>query len=369
VVRVGIQADDLTGACDTGAAFAARGLATLVLLPDTAMPAAMPEALVLDTESRAAAPAEARARARAAALRLTAGPVALLYKKVDSTLRGSVAAELAGVLEGAARHQAVLAPAFPAQRRTLVDGLLRVGDRVVTETALAGDPAFPPTGASVLALLGADGPHPVGLVPLATVRRGQPAVTARLRRHAGVVACDAERDADLDVLAAATADSTVVLAGSAGFAAALAAHVGTGPRPPVPRLRRPLLVVSGSAHPASREQVARLAARGGTTLLAAPAAPASAPAEREVIGRRLAEAARDAIDRTAPATLLLTGGETAYSVCRALAAAGLELAGELEPGLAVGTLVGGPCAGLTVVTKAGAFGDADALVRVWESTK
>ncbi|MGH7266258.1 MAG: four-carbon acid sugar kinase family protein, partial [Candidatus Rokuibacteriota bacterium] len=49
---VGIQADDLTGACDTGAPFAARGLQTLVLLGDAALPSTLPDVLVLDTETR-----------------------------------------------------------------------------------------------------------------------------------------------------------------------------------------------------------------------------------------------------------------------------------------------------------------------------
>ena len=63
----------------------------------------------------------------------------------------------------------------------------------------------------------------------------------------------------------------------------------------------------------------------------------------------------------------MTGGETAIAVLRALGASGLRLAGEIEPGLALGTLAGGPFDGLVVMTKAGGFGDADALVRAWEA--
>ncbi|MGH7267274.1 MAG: nucleotide-binding domain containing protein, partial [Candidatus Rokuibacteriota bacterium] len=70
--------------------------------------------------------------------------------------------------------------------------------------------------------------------------------------------------------------------------------------------------------------------------------------------------------RGGPATLLLTGGETAASVCRALGATGLALRGELEPGLAVAALADGPFAGLVVVTKAGGFGDAETLARIHE---
>src|SRR3972149_3085955 len=62
-----------------------------------------------------------------------------------------------------------------------------------------------------------------------------------------------------------------------------------------------------------------------------------------------------------PSAPHLTGGETAYSVCRALGADGIALAGEVEPGLAIGTLLGGPFAGLAVITKAGGFGDPETL--------
>jgi uncharacterized protein YgbK (DUF1537 family) len=84
---------------------------------------------------------------------------------------------------------------------------------------------------------------------------------------------------------------------------------------------------------------------------------------------RLANLARDRIERSRPGALLLTGGETAIAVLKALGAGGLRLAGEIEPGVALGALVGGPFAGLGLVTKAGGFGDAETLVRVWEAAR
>ena len=75
------------------------------------------------------------------------------------------------------------------------------------------------------------------------------------------------------------------------------------------------------------------------------------------------------MDAARPGTLLLTGGETAVAVCRALETASLRLDGEVEPGLARGALLDGPFAGLAVVTKAGGFGDPDTLVRVWEACR
>ena len=363
----GIQADDLTGACDTGAGFAARGLETLVLLPGAPVPEVSPEVLVLDTESRRMAPSEARAVARAATARLAAAGTRLVYKKVDSTLRGPVAAEIQGALEGSGRRAVLLAPAFPAQGRVVVDGLVRVEGRLASETAVASDPTFPVTGACVLALLGLGGPYPVGTLPLATVRAGADTVGAQLDRWLevtpGSLVADAETDADLAVLAGEVAARPMLLAGSAGLAGALARRLPPGSAPAGSGLAGPLLAVAGSAHPVTRAQAERLRGHATARILAAPRDPA---ADRDAVVAGLADAARAALAAGGVGTLLLTGGETALAVCRAIGATGIRLRGEVEPGLAWGRLVGGAWAGLSVVTKAGGFGDPETLVRVAE---
>ena len=370
---VGIQADDLTGACDTGAPFAARGLDTLVVVHGDGppiLPSPTPTVLVIDTESRQRPIEDARQRARWSGRTLRAGSPTVLYKKVDSTLRGHVAAEIDGMLGGAGLETALLSPAFPAQHRTVVDGCLLVDDRPAHETPIALDPAFPRTGASVLGLLAAEGVRPVASLPLATVRRGREAVARRLERSvpgSRVLVADAESHADLSVLADAGRDCPLLLAGSAGLAAALARRETCAMTDRPSRPRRPLLVAAGSAHPATREQLTRLGRRDGLAVIAPPADDGAVdPARRRETVDRLADAARTRVDRERPGGLLLTGGETAIAVLRALGATGVRLAGQLEPGLALGVLAGGPFDGLVVITKAGGFGDPEVLVRTWE---
>jgi uncharacterized protein YgbK (DUF1537 family) len=376
-MMVGIQADDLTGACDTGAPFAVRGLDTLVVVHDGEDPPAWTgtsaDVLVIDTETREQSAEEARERARAAGAALKAGSPRVLYKKVDSTLRGCVAAEIDGMLEGSGLGLALLTPAFPAQRRTVIDGCVRVDGRLADETPIARDPAFPRTGASVLGLLVAGGVRPIAALPLTTVRRGGDAVAARLEclgwTGGRVLAVDAETDADLSVLAEVARGRPILLAGSAGLATALAEREIPGPagvRRVLPR--RPLVVVAGSAHPATRAQLSRLSHRAGLDVLAPPERQGvDDPVRRRETVARLADAARLRIEHGRPGAILLTGGETAIAVLRTLGASGLRLAGEIEPGLALGTLAGGPFDGLVVMTKAGGFGDADALGRAWEA--
>jgi uncharacterized protein YgbK (DUF1537 family) len=129
-------------------------------------------------------------------------------------------------------------------------------------------------------------------------------------------------------------------------------------------------VVAGSAHPATRAQVERLGRREGLDVLTPPSTEATDdPRRRRETAAHLGDAARARVERSEPGALLVTGGETAIAVLGALGARGLSLAGELDPGVAVGTIVGGPFDGLAVVTKAGGFGDEETLVRVWEATR
>ena len=62
--------------------------------------------------------------------------------------------------------------------------------------------------------------------------------------------------------------------------------------------------------------------------------------------------------------LLLSGGDTASLVCRALAVDSIRLVDEVTTGIPFGVLRGGLADGRTVATKSGAFGNMDALVRV-----
>jgi D-threonate/D-erythronate kinase len=375
---VGIQADDLTGACDTAAPFAVRGLATLVVVQDgdghVPAPGSDPGAdvLVIDTETREQPAEIARERTRRAGGLLRARQPAVLYKKVDSTLRGQVGAELDGMLDGTGLGTALLAPAFPAQGRTVVDGRLLVHGRPSEETPIARDPTFPRTGASVLALLAAGGVRPAAALSLATLRRGHAAVASQIERFASTggraLASDADTASDLAVLAETARAATVLVAGSAGLATALARREACAAAGRLAPPRRPLLVVAGSANPVTRGQVSRLGTRAELTVVAPPDDSRDRdPVRRRETVERLAADARNQVERARPGAILLTGGETAIAVLRALDAGGVRLAGQLEPGLALGTLAGGPFDGLVVMTKAGGFGDVDALVRAWQA--
>jgi uncharacterized protein YgbK (DUF1537 family) len=73
------------------------------------------------------------------------------------------------------------------------------------------------------------------------------------------------------------------------------------------------------------------------------------------------------LNKTRPASLFLTGGDTANAVLTAIGAVGLRLFGEVVPGMVQGAVLGGLFDGLPVVTKAGAFGGKGDLVALHEA--
>ena len=131
-IRLGLVADDLTGSNDTGVQFAKQGLDTLVILELAGAEAAIAGAaeydvFVINTDSRADDPATARSKARQGARILLDAGIEYIYKKIDSTLRGNLGAELEGVMDAAGAKAAFFIPALPALGRTTVGGFHLVG--------------------------------------------------------------------------------------------------------------------------------------------------------------------------------------------------------------------------------------------------
>lgn len=388
-----IIADDLTGAADAGVSFAVAGFSTVIPLSDGPYPDA--DVLVLSTESRDL-DADAAARVVAEAVAASSGHSGLrwVYKKIDSALRGHPREELLAAMAAAGEQQALVAPALPSQGRTTIGGRQFVDGVLLEASGLSGHGAESDLGRLFANDLGV----PVRHLDLAAVRGRPEAVRAVLGdRSTGIVVADAETDADLRVLAqAASAGGVRVLSGSAGFARQLAQVLPLARSNPPARAARhgsgAVLVVAGSRHEATVRQVAALE-RGRVPVVrlsqqaiddpaASVAATVSAVAghlgeERPVvlttaglaaspIGQRhvvtrLAEVVAAPEVRSRVGGMVLTGGDVAAGVCRALGATALWLGGEVRPAVPWGVLDGGALAELPVITKAGSFGDEGAL--------
>jgi D-threonate/D-erythronate kinase len=378
-VLMAVIADDLTGAADAGVQFVRAGYRTAVVFHGEVAPTAVIDAISFDTDSRTM-PAGFAAK-RIVRVARTVRDARVVYKKLDSTLRGNVAAELSAAFGAAGRERAIVAPAFPDAGRTTIRGTQLVHGVPVDETETRDDPQTPVREAHVPTLLG-EAFSSVGTLygeELADPER----VRLALEENECVVA-DAERDSDLEALVRAVPDPARVLwAGSAGLAYAIGS-VYPGPRAGDVGERRapaqPVLVVVGSLSGVAREQVRRLAEEYGNVSVEAVGedaveaarvalsggtcavvhSPEQKNASAEAVIGTLARVVGRLSEERLFGGLIMTGGATAVGVARRLGATGIELEGEVEAGVPVGALIGpNP---YPVVTKAGGFGGPDTLV-------
>jgi uncharacterized protein YgbK (DUF1537 family) len=395
-----IIADDLTGAADAAAGFARPGNPVPVSLGDQAQLSEGRSAFAVTTESRSMLP-QAAYESVAAAVR-SASPAGLLYKKIDSNLRGNIAAELAAASEAAGRP-IVLAPAFPARGRTVVHGVALVHGRPAADTEMGRDPQAPVLSSHIEDIIHSQRPElAVTFCSLETVWERGRTLTECLGREQVVVA-DAETDSDLDAIAEAalSLDPVPVLAGSGGLARTLAARLlgpavrrQTAADSAPPSARRPALAVLASSSQRLAEQVQAAAqqddlrpvafpctglswseeevpelsaaiARANSELQAgrdaivyAVGALPEAPRPVDLVVEHLAHLAFVVLKQSRPAALVVGGGATAHSVLSTLGAHVLEVDDEPLPGVAA---VEGHADGLPVVLKPGAAGNTDAL--------
>lgn len=397
-----IIADDLTGAADCAIAFAKRGMPAIVSWADGTVAEEVP-ILAVDTDSRRLLAIEAASRQQAV-LKARHRQEQAVYKKVDSTLRGQPAAETAALvaaLRAAGRKTvAVVSPAFPATGRKTEGGHVLVQGKRLEETALwAQEHTY--ASASLPDVLATAGLRAV-TVPLDVVRKGRTALGEHIIRAAreGVdaVVCDAATDADLKVIAAATLPMAdrLLWVGSGGLAAALAELEPAVAMSPTPnRLDAGgILFVVGSLAQASRAAAVRLVGERQVRLVVVPPAVLLGDengADRDDLARTVAAAlaaGEDVLVEIGPsddpdlrrgaemaarlAGLLTsagpqmsgpvaTGGETACALLDKLGVQGIRLFEEIEPGVPLGVTIGNVV--LPVVTKAGAFGGEETLVR------
>lgn len=396
-----VIADDFTGANDAGSGLAQAGARVHVLFDSTvALDTQAADVWVINTDSRALQAGEA-ARRTAAVVSQHRAVVkqGWLFKKIDSTLRGNVGAEVRAALESSGKRLALVVPAVPRLGRVTRNGEVFVNEVRLTDTEFASDPKTPIISASVLQQLRIDGSH----IDLNTLRSQDfPTILAAQR---GVVVIDAERESDIARLVATAARlaETPLLVGAAGLSDALAAQLSA-------RHPKPVLAVVGSMSNHAHLQTEMLAAQRDIALIdidirqlfAQPRWPSAASwlaqasaalrdgrhtvirtcqqadqryeidalcetyrITRQQLGEAiclfLGELTLTLCRQQLPAALYLSGGDVATAVAQALGASGFKIQGIVAGCVPHGVLLDSKFT-LPVMTKAGGFGNENTLV-------
>jgi uncharacterized protein YgbK (DUF1537 family) len=420
MLEIAVIADDLTGAADTGVQFCPyfrktmltsyRGVSRLSSVKDQ-------DALSVYTNTRALKAQDARERLKEMTGYLAKLHPKMIYKKVDSSLRGNLGAEVDVIVEQMGFDLSFIAPAFPDMGRTTLHDKHLIHGTPVAETELSRDPVTPVTESRLSHIVAGQCRHEVGHVDVRFMDdddtlRGeiQRLVECGARHLTFDTTCNEHlvRIAHL----ALGGPMKVLLVGSAGLAKGLASHFQKRPgdldsEPPGPPKGHHLLIC-GTVSERTRRQLAELIKTYCYEIIALsprtladpamrnelmeeaslaqkilaqnhlivqveppetkePCSPtASSPVTAQKIVGGLGLLVASILKNKRPASLFLSGGDTADAVLEVIGATGIRLRKEIVQGVPYGTLIGGPVQGLLVITKAGAFGGKDTLVKVHE---
>ena len=180
-LKVGVVADDLTGANDIGSHFAKAGHLTEVYLNTSAFTAREgppPHVAIIDTSSRLEPPATAYERTFKATLALKEAGYRRFFKKSCSVFRGNVSAEFDAMLDALGEEFAIVVPGYPKNSRYTHGGRMFVGEVPLEDSYFKDDPTHPSRDGDLVAVLKSQTRRRVALVPEATVRSGPDSLRA-----------------------------------------------------------------------------------------------------------------------------------------------------------------------------------------------
>ncbi len=258
-MKIGVIADDFTGASDIALTLAEGGMRTaqFVGVPSGDVDV---EAGVVALKSRTI-PADDAVRQSIAACDWLIGQGAeQIIFKVCSTFDSTDAGNIGQVAEALAQHldasQVMVCPAFPASKRSVYMGHLFVGDVLLNESGMQDHPLTPMTDPDLRRVLKRQTGWPVGHIPHAVVAKGPQAIVAAFAETPRMHIVDAISDNDLHAIGKAAAGRKLLVGGS-GIAIGLPANFGKTPTQPAwDPVIGPGVVLSGSCSRATRGQVA-----------------------------------------------------------------------------------------------------------------
>lgn len=414
-MEIAIIADDLTGANDSGVQLAKAGLDTVVWLNGGGNGSTSSEAVIVDTNSRALQPNKAKEAIRLTMDKLKQFAPNVIFKKVDSTLRGNVGAELEAMIEACEPDYVLLAPSFLPNKRIVDQGILYVNGQPIGETEFAQNEADPVIHSAVRDHIGQQFKGSMTVVPEQIWEKDDAKIrnwfNNKQQNEPTVFICDARSSETLKKVAvfADRQKERILLAGSAGLSEALTHSISGKNKRPLQSNHGadPILYLVGSMSEVSKYQVANVLLQEKTVGIRLDASKAvhEDPYVQALEYERLIQEARSALlnkqipvvysgtsraeidavyayakeeqislqilakrivnvlavvgealmDSHTFQAVIMTGGDTAKALCSRMNIDELRLLNEFEPGIPVAQFPG-KYKQTYAITKAGAFG-------------
>lgn len=421
-----VIADDLTGANATGALLKKLSLKP-VTLTDFSMKASLNnskyDAILYSTDSRGMSKEEAYREVFEAAQKLKSENVKAYSKRIDTTLRGNLGAEIDAILEGLGDERiAVIVPVFPDVNRIAVGGYLLIDGILLQETDAAKDSKRPINTSVIEKLVKKQTKYEVASINLDIVKKGIEEIKSKIiELHDSckrLIVFDAISNSDLETIAKALIETKLkfVAVDPGPFTAAVAKELVEEQQKSLDETSegKKVLMAIGSITNTTKIQLEKIVADFNVfkvDIVVKRLLESADEREKEI--SRVVEAIGDGrdkanilcvavnsinpenrIDLDAMASIKGTtkenlslrinesiaeishrvvrnipniggifssGGDISVEVCKKFNSAGLELIDEVIPLAAYGSLIGGEFPDLKVVSKGGIVGNSEGM--------
>ncbi len=251
---IAVIADDLSGAAE----IAGLALRYQLSVEMTTFVKSQTDAdvLVVSTDSRSMNEEDAVAVTKRTITAILKLNPTLIYKKVDSVLRGHILAEIEVQLKEMKLDKAILIPTNPSLGRTIVEGQYYVQGKLIHETAFAKDPEFGVVDACVIRMVRGDKDR------VSVIKNEQSLSSDGI--FIGEVSC---KD-DVKVWAASAVNREILLAGAGDFFIELIEANAIGIKSSeisfkVIQNEFPYLMVSGTSFTQNSEAIRKVKLDGG----------------------------------------------------------------------------------------------------------
>jgi 2-keto-3-deoxygluconate transporter len=409
-----IVADDFTGANDTGVQFGKKKLRSIIITnkDDISKTLNDCDVLIYDTESRFDDKDRAYKKTYEAG-KIAKSEIKNIYKKLDSTFRGNIGSEISGLMDSLEIKYSVVVPAVPANGRITKNGNVYVKGILLAETESAYDPKNPVRESYIPKIISSQTDKRIEVINYTDVSAGKENLVKKLEQHfnndVNIIVIDALVDADLDIIASAVTSvrEKVLFAGSYGLAEYLPKYLK------IKKAKKSNIIIAGSISEVTLKQTDHAKDKTEVTLIDVEIAKIftgerskerkriidivkksslrgedviiRSASSKDVVTRSFESGQKHGLDKLRISEIiafflgeiagviiqeikingiLFTGGDTAIKAVKYLNVSGTIIQDEILSGIPYGHFNEDQYKNITIVTKAGGFGNEDAFVQV-----
>jgi D-threonate/D-erythronate kinase len=410
-----IISDDFTGSNDTGVQFSKKNLKSIVITNTDYIDRSIKDCdvLIIDMESRFDDKDTAYNKMYTVSKTVKEKGIKFVYKKLDSTMRGNIGAEISGIMDALQINLAIVAPALPSNGRITKNGNVYVRGILLAETEVTVDPRTPVKESFIPKIISQQTDKKTGVIYYDDVLHGRQNLIQKVNQYISngiqIIVIDAQEKEDLDLIASIKTDinEKFLFVGTSGLAEYLPQHFD------IKKRARSSIIIAGSVSEVTRKQISyakekldlavidvdieklftkkqnqeknriigmvkESSGRGEDVIIRSASTKTivndsvntgrkyglTGGKVSEIVASFLGELAKSILEEIKINGIMFTGGETAIKAAQCLKISGTVIQDEILPGVPFGYFIEEQYRNIIIVSKAGAFGNEDTIVQV-----